>query len=267
VSSTTHFFLPFIGLHAREWITHSSAMYVAQYLIDNYGKDAALTAVMDKVVFHIVPVQNPDGYEYSHVRDRMWRKNRRPNGSTFGVDLNRNFDWQWGGASTNPASDSYQGTGPASEPETKALQDYMLGMNNSLTHVDFHSYGQLLLRSWGWTYVRHPNEQYIEPIGASMVTAIKAAGGLTYESITGAQLYPVTGASDDWTSGNRNVALRKFVGHGWCFELRDTRSFVLNVNQIVPTGNEMVSALKQLATSLMDWCGESPSQIIAACNN
>ena len=27
----------------------------------------------------IMPLLNPDGYEYSHTHDRMWRKNRTPN--------------------------------------------------------------------------------------------------------------------------------------------------------------------------------------------
>lgn len=41
---------------------------------------------------HIVPVLNPDGYEYTHTQDRMWRKNRASyGGECVGVDLNRNF--------------------------------------------------------------------------------------------------------------------------------------------------------------------------------
>ena len=36
---------------------------------------------------------NPDGYQYSHTEDRMWRKNRSSNNGHFckGVDLNRQF--------------------------------------------------------------------------------------------------------------------------------------------------------------------------------
>lgn len=41
---------------------------------------------------YILPVMNPDGYEYSHTKDRMWRKNRAwHGGQCVGVDLNRNF--------------------------------------------------------------------------------------------------------------------------------------------------------------------------------
>lgn len=41
---------------------------------------------------HIVPILNPDGYEYTHTCDRMWRKNKAKHGGVcVGVDLNRNF--------------------------------------------------------------------------------------------------------------------------------------------------------------------------------
>ena len=91
------------GIHAREWISPATAMYIATYFTEMYGTDSELTAILDKVTFHIVPMQNPDGYEYSHTNERLWRKNRRDNGGgVYGVDLNRNFDWQWGGESNNP---------------------------------------------------------------------------------------------------------------------------------------------------------------------
>ena len=40
---------------------------------------------------YFLPVLNPDGYEYTHTHDRMWRKNRARYGECVGVDLNRNF--------------------------------------------------------------------------------------------------------------------------------------------------------------------------------
>lgn len=60
----------------------------------------------------IIPVLNVDGYEHTHLSDRLWRKNRRNNGfGIFGVDLNRNWNCSWsdtGGASTFPFSDTYK---------------------------------------------------------------------------------------------------------------------------------------------------------------
>ena len=72
------------------------------------------TNVLKHVDWHILPLVNPDGYEYSHSSDRLWRKNRRPPPAGKvcpGVDLNRNFDVGYGlGASTNPCEEVYQGS-------------------------------------------------------------------------------------------------------------------------------------------------------------
>ena len=74
------------------------------------------------------------GYEFSRTPgNRWWRKNRRRNANgSFGVDLNRNFDEHFGvvGTSSNPSSDTYRGPSAFSEPETKALTDFVLTLPN-----------------------------------------------------------------------------------------------------------------------------------------
>ena len=58
-----------------------------------------------------MPILNPDGYDYSQKVNRMWRKNRNPNGNVGcnGVDLNRNFGYYWltSGSSRSPCSEVY----------------------------------------------------------------------------------------------------------------------------------------------------------------
>jgi hypothetical protein len=46
------------------------------------------------VDWYIIPLLNPDGYEFSHDHDRMWRKNRAapPAGDTFEAGL-PDFSW------------------------------------------------------------------------------------------------------------------------------------------------------------------------------
>ena len=113
-------------MHAREWISPA----VATYLMHELQKD---TGLLNKMDFYVMPVVNPDGYEYSHTKDRLWRKTRslqraanitsstkrqRP---CFGVDANRNWDSHWGerASSKDPCSHNYPGLKPFSEPETK----------------------------------------------------------------------------------------------------------------------------------------------------
>ena len=62
------------GIHAREWISPAVATYLMKELVENsaqYPSD-----MIDKLDWYILPVHNPDGYEYSRTKHRLWRKNR-----------------------------------------------------------------------------------------------------------------------------------------------------------------------------------------------
>ena len=56
-----NFFFVEIGIHAREWIAHAVCTYMIDWLVNGDGND-----ILDKLNFHILPMANPDGYEYSH---------------------------------------------------------------------------------------------------------------------------------------------------------------------------------------------------------
>ena len=92
---------------------------------------------------------NPDGYEFSRLHERLWRKNRRPpsNDGCFGVDLNRNYDViGFGvGASNDSCSNTYLGPYPASEPEVRAATEVLMGNREKIrVSLSLHSFGKLL---------------------------------------------------------------------------------------------------------------------------
>ena len=62
------------GIHSREWVTSSTATYIMNELVEN-GEKYPLE-IIDQLDWYILPVLNPDGYEYSRTSDRMWRKSR-----------------------------------------------------------------------------------------------------------------------------------------------------------------------------------------------
>lgn len=180
--------LVFVALHhAREWISVEMSLYLAEYLLTHYGTDAQLRACMDNLEIWIIPVLNPDGYAYTSTTNRCWRKNRRDNrDGTFGVDLNRNYGYQWGmggggsEGSPNTWEDTYWGPAPFSEPETRALRDFVQGLHNPRGLFSYHSYSELFLRPWGYTSADPPGEPTLAFLAQNSISRIAAVHGHTY---------------------------------------------------------------------------------------
>ncbi|MCC6428825.1 MAG: hypothetical protein IT435_18640 [Phycisphaerales bacterium] len=233
------------GQHAREWISPMTVMYFADQLIAGYGSDARITNLLNNSEVIIVPVMNPDGYSYTWTNQRMWRKNRRNNGDgTFGVDLNRNWGYQWGGegASNQTNNETYRGPSAFSEPETQVMRDFITANPRLKAHIDFHSYSQLILSPWAYTDDLPPDAALFDVLNARMEAAIEAVHGTQYVSgPTYVTIYPASGGANDWTYGARGLL-------GWGWELRDTgeNGFTLPADQIIPTGEETIQSILTL---------------------
>lgn len=225
--------------HAREWISAMVTTCVADRLVTEYDTNPAIRQFVDTTELWVVPVANPDGYQYSWSTDRYWRKNRR-NG--HGVDLNRNFSVAWGdaGSSDRKRSEVYRGEHPFSEPETIALRDLALREQISL-HVDFHSYGQLLLYPWGYTAKPAPDRDRFAAIGDRMASAMFASHGTRYRLMSSIELYPTGGTMTDWAYGEAKAL-------SYTIELRPRggRGFVLPPEEIEPTCDEGLAAVLAL---------------------
>lgn len=193
---------------------------------------------------------NPDGYEYTHTSDRLWRKNRRPHTFCSGVDLNRNYGYKWGGqgASRQPCAETFAGSGPFSEPETKAVQDFLTSSAaNFKGSLSFHSYGQYILYPWGYDRKVPPDHADLKKVGDEGAAAIKAINGNEYTvGPAGNTLYPASGGSDDWAKGTM-----KFK-YSYTVELRDTgrHGFMLPADQILSTGKETLAFMEVMAKAV-----------------
>ncbi|GAA0278591.1 M14 family metallopeptidase [Streptomyces polychromogenes] len=147
--------------HAREWITPEMTRRLMHHTLDNYGKDARITKLVDSTELWFLLSANPDGYDYTFTSDgaRLWRKNLHDNNgdgritAVDGVDLNRNFAYKWGyddeGSSPTPSSETYRGPTAQSEPETVALDSFekRIGFRYA---INYHSASELLLYGVGW---------------------------------------------------------------------------------------------------------------------
>ena len=210
--------------HAREPQGLMAVMYFMYYLLEHYDEDPEVGFIVDNRELYFVPVVNPDGYVYNQQVQpgggNMWRKNRRDNGGSFGVDLNRNYGYQWGynnlGSSTDPASSVYRGTGPFSEPETQALRalcrahDFKLALN-------FHDFvDSYVLYPWGYTgNFQTPDSTTFFETATEMTRFTHHPHGAT-----GQILYVANGNSDDWmygeqTAKNKIYAMTPEIGAGF----------------------------------------------------
>jgi len=240
------------GIHAREWISHTTNMYIIDKLIEEYDTVPFVKQMRDTYDWYFLPIVNPDGYAYTWSTDRMWRKTRQPvSGSTcVGADANRNFDHMWMtiGASNNPCSETYAGPAAYSEPEAKAVADFMMTMNGTWElFITLHTYGQLWMAPWGYTKDLPDDYNELTRVGQAAVRTILDTHGKAYEMGNAASiLYESSGTSRDWAKGIPKVP------YVFTIELRSTNSFVLPPAEIRPTGQEIWAALKTTIERIQD---------------
>ena len=189
--------------HAREWITPETVRRELHHFLDNYGRNAEITKIVDTTDLWFIPVVNVDGYDLTFDPDfRMWRKNLRDNDgdgrltTADGVDPNRNFAYKWGydneGSSAAPDSQTYRGPGPGSEPETKA-QDAFAKQVRPTYMINYHSAAELLLYGVGWqTQTPTPDDRIFEALlGDDQHPAVPG-----YDPDINAELYTTNGETD-----------------------------------------------------------------------
>ncbi|MEW2066970.1 M14 family metallopeptidase [Streptomyces sp. NPDC007346] len=210
--------------HAREHLTVEMALYLLREFADGYGSDPRITQAVDGRELWIVPDMNPDGGEYDIATGsyRSWRKNRQPNSgsSAVGTDLNRNWDYQWGccgGSSSSPSSETYRGAAAESAPETKVVADFVrsrvVGGKQQITAaIDFHTYGELVLWPYGYTYDDTAPGLTADDRDAFAAVGREMAASNGYTAQQSSDLYITDGSIDDWLWGSQKI-------FGYTFEM------------------------------------------------
>ncbi|MBC7742680.1 MAG: zinc carboxypeptidase [Bdellovibrionaceae bacterium] len=196
------------GHHAREHLSVEMPLMLAQYLIAQYrANNPRIVGLVNSRDIHIIPTVNPDGMEYD-IKDtsyKMWRKNRARNSDgTYGVDLNRNYGFQWGtgGSSTDTESEVYMGPKAFSEVESTAIKNYIEAHVNITTLLSFHSFSKLILYPWGHKYDGIENEK-AKAVHETM--AKKMATWNDYEPGQASGLYIASGDTTDWAFGVHQI--------------------------------------------------------------
>jgi hypothetical protein len=241
----------YTGLHhAREPQSMACLMYFIYFLLENYGTDPDATFLVDNRELYFIPVVNPDGYVYNQTTNPngggLWRKNRRANaGGSFGVDLNRNYGYQWGydniGSSNIPTSETYRGTTAFSEPETQTIRDFAVN-HNFMSCLNYHSYSNLLIYPWGYisNFVTSDSALYI-----GLADDMTQFNNYTYGTANQTVGYLVNGEANDWMYGEQTtkdkiLAMTPEVGGG-------SDGFWPNTSRIFPLAEENLYPNIQIA--------------------
>ncbi|WP_149183887.1 M14 family metallopeptidase [Streptomyces sp. TRM49041] len=210
--------------HAREHLTVEMALYLLREFGAGYGSDSRITDTVDSREIWIVPDLNPDGGEYDIASGnyRSWRKNRQPNpGSSYvGTDMNRNWDYKWGccgGSSGSYGSATYRGGAPESAPEVKVVADFVRsrivgGKQQIRAAIDFHTYSELVLWPFGYTYSDTAPGMTRDDRDAFATVGRKMAASNGYTPEQSSDLYVTDGSIDDWLWGDQRI-------FGYTFEM------------------------------------------------
>ncbi|NOZ07901.1 MAG: hypothetical protein GXO91_03360 [FCB group bacterium] len=200
--------------HAREPQSIMTVLFFMYHLVENYGVDPEITALVDSRDMWFIPMVNPDGYEYNrqHHPDGggMQRKNRLPGcpASTYrGVDPNRNYGFNWNyndeGSSGDWCDETYRGTSAFSEQETQTVRDFVAAHNFKIT-FNYHGYGDLLIMPSGTIPGELPPDADLaiyQEYGSEMTRFNHYLFGTDMETVN----YAVNGDSDSWMYNDQGI--------------------------------------------------------------
>lgn len=196
--------------HAREWAATEMALRLAAFLAAPPGTDVRRDSLVQSRDIWIMPVANPDGYQFTFSADRLWRKTRSPQaGNAIGVDMNRNHSVNWAldnqGSSPDPSSDIFRGLTPASEIETKNIEAWHV-RHPPVVSLSYHTYSGLLLYPPGSVYGVLPADLplYQTLAGTNLKSAatdhVPASPRAEYSPGPGWVLYTTNGEYTDFAS-------------------------------------------------------------------
>ncbi|KAK7477454.1 hypothetical protein BaRGS_00031278 [Batillaria attramentaria] len=204
-----HLLLSF-GEHAREFFPVESALYLLTNLTAGISanpgsyEEAFSRTILSRFDIYVIMMANPDGRKHvESSRNFCWR------GTSTGVDINRNFDWQFAkkGSSADPRDEEFRGPYPFSEPECKVYTELTESVKFD-AFVSFHSGIRHIYMPYADTVskaVRRvpPNYTYLSQLASRLAKATKYT--FRYGQAFDLNFYTADGTAFDYMAGVRQI--------------------------------------------------------------
>jgi hypothetical protein len=237
--------------HAREPQSMMSTIWFVSWLLEGYGTDPLATYLVDEREIYVIPVVNPDGYVHNEVTEPggggLWRKNRFDNGDgTTGIDLNRNYPYEWGyddfGSSPFTDSITYRGSAPASELETQHMLAF-IGQRDFVAALSNHSASNVWLRPWGYEGTAPlPNQAAYDEIGDAATP-----DGWPHDTGLATLGYPANGVTNDTDQGTHGIM-------SWTPEIGASGDgFWPDLDRIIPLAEEVMPGMAATVAAAGAW--------------
>uniref|UniRef100_A0A4Y0BQ10 Peptidase_M14 domain-containing protein n=2 Tax=Anopheles funestus TaxID=62324 RepID=A0A4Y0BQ10_ANOFN len=229
------------SLYAREWVGMTSSIYIIHELI----RSSARYPDANKFQWIIVPMPNPDGYEYSRQHNRNWMKNRSPQqDGNIGVCLDTNFDVQWGGGISDTfiktTGSWYRGPAPFSEPETRAIKELMESHTNVTLLIHLQGIGRLIFTPWAYKDDPIPNIDLVHAVANAGRNAIMQESQHEFD----------IGILSDYAPFQYGTCVDycNLIGISVCLSLRQLDgTYEMMTDEIIPLGQEALAAIQAMA--------------------
>lgn len=243
-------------IHAREPEGMQALFYFVDDLLGKYGTDPVATHLLDHRRIVFCPIVNPDGYERNWNTYQSsggttfgyWRKNLRDNNNNAtvdtqdGVDLNRNFPYQWGlasGSSGTISDETYRGPSAGSEIETQIQMNQVIALQ-PLTGFALHTFSDLYVHPWGYTPAPTADSAWFFRVDDELSAKNGYQAGESPRV-----LYSVSGEYNDWMYGETGTKPRAYT---WTPEIGDgDDDFWPAPSSIVPLARENLSSFYTVA--------------------
>jgi len=216
--------------HSLEWITTVVLMKFCENYLKNYVDGTSVRGYNIREIWgqssiYLIPMVNPDGIDLVLNGLRInhpfytsllkWNEGRINFGQVWqanirGVDLNHNYDASWqlskqaeaSHGITGPGPTRFSGTGPESEPESKAVADFTRNHNFRLV-LAYHSQGRVIY--WNYRGLASARDRQI-------ALSLAEKSGYVLEEATGITLY--AGYKDWFIEKYRRPGYTVEVGFG-----------------------------------------------------